>query len=202
MGHSHTAFATECFIDELATLAGKDPYQFRRDLLQKHPRHLGVLDLAAQKSGWGKPVPQGRARGIAVHASFESYSAQVAEVSVREGNVRVHRLVCAIDCGRYVNPGIIAAQTEGGAIFAASAALFQELTYEGGRLQQTNFHTFPLMRMNECPEIETHIVENSEKSGGIGEPGVPCTAPAIANAIFAATGKRIRKLPIRMTEAV
>ena len=202
VGHSHTAFATECFIDELATLAGKDPYQFRRDLLQKHPRHLGVLDLVAQKSGWGKPLPRERARGIAVHASFESYSAQVAEVSVTEGNVRVHRLVCAIDCGRYVNPGIIAAQTEGGAIFAASAALFQELTYEGGRLQQTNFHTFPMMRMNECPEIETHIVENSEKSGGIGEPGVPCTAPAIANAIFAATGKRIRKLPIRMTEAV
>ena len=202
VGHSHTGFATECFIDELAGLAGKDPYQFRRDLLQKHPRHLGVLDLAAQKAGWGNPLPKGRGRGIAVHASFESYSAQVAEVSVTDGNVRLHRLVCAIDCGRYVNPGIIAAQTEGGAIFAASAALFQELTFAGGRLQQTNFHTFPLMRMNECPEIETHIVENSEKSGGIGEPGVPCTAPAIANAVFAATGKRIRKLPIRMTEAV
>ena len=202
VGHSHTGFATECFIDELAGLAGKDSYQFRRDLLQKHPRYLGVLDLAAQKAGWGKPLSKGRGRGIAVHASFESYSAQVAEVSVTDGNVRVHRLVCAIDCGRYVNPGIIAAQTEGGAIFAASAALFQELTFDGGRLQQTNFHTFPLMRMNECPEIETHIVENNEKSGGIGEPGVPCTAPAIANAVFAATGKRIRKLPIRMTEAV
>ena len=202
VGHSHTGFATECFIDELATLAGKDPYQFRRDLLQKHPRHLGVLDLVAQKSGWGRPLPKGRARGIAVHASFESYSAQVAEISVTEGNVRVHRLVCAIDCGRYVNPGIIAAQTEGGAIFGASAALFQELTFDGGRLQQTNFHTFPMMRMSECPEIETHIVDNNERSGGIGEPGVPCTAPAIANAVFAATGKRIRKLPIRMTEAV
>lgn len=202
VGHSHTGFATECFIDELAGLAGKDPYQFRRDLLQKHPRHLAALDLVAQKAGWGKPLPKGRARGIAVHASFESYSAQVAEVSVTDGNVRVHRLVCAIDCGRYVNPGIIAAQTEGGAIFGASAALFQELTFAGGRLQQTNFHTFPVMRMNECPEIETHIVENNEKSGGIGEPGVPCTAPAIANAVFAATGKRIRRLPIRMTEAV
>jgi isoquinoline 1-oxidoreductase beta subunit len=126
----------------------------------------------------------------------------VAEVSVKDGSVRVHRMVCAIDCGQYVNPGIIAAQTEGGAIFGASAALFQELTFEGGRLQQTNFHTFPVMRMNECPEIETHIVKNNEKSGGIGEPGVPCAAPAIANAIFAATGKRIRRLPIRMTEAV
>ena len=202
VGHSHTAFAKECFIDELAGVAGRDPYQFRRDLLQKQPRHLGVLDLAAQKAGWGKPLPEGRGRGIAVHASFESYAAQVAEVSVTDGLVRVHKLVCAIDCGRYVNPGIIAAQTEGAAIFAASAALFQELTFDGGRLQQTNFHTLPMMRMNECPEIETHIVENNEKSGGIGEPGVPCTAPAIANAVFAATGKRIRKLPIRMTEAV
>jgi isoquinoline 1-oxidoreductase beta subunit len=114
----------------------------------------------------------------------------------------VHRIVSAVDCGHYVNPGIIAAQLEGGAIFAASAALFQELTFENGRLQQTNFHTFPVMRMHECPEIETHMVENNEKSGGIGEPGVPCTAPAIANAVFAATGKRIRKLPIRVTEAV
>ena len=202
VGHSHTAFATECFVDELAGLAQKDPYQFRRALLQKHPRHLGVLDLAAQKAGWGKPLPKGMGRGIAVHFAFESYSAHVAEVSVEDGNVRVHRMVCAIDCGQYVNPGIIAAQTEGGAIFGASAALFQELTFENGRLQQTNFNTFPVMRMNECPQIETHIVDNHEKSGGIGEPGVPCAAPAIANAIFAATGKRIRKLPIRLSEAV
>src|SRR6266699_2135877 len=202
VGHSHTGFATECFIDELAALAHKDPYRFRRSLLTKHPRHLAVLDLAAQKAGWGKPLPEGRGRGIAVHFAFGSYNAQVAEVSVTEGKVRVHRIVSAVDCGHYVNPGIIAAQLEGGAIFAASAALFQELTFENGRLQQTNFHTFPVMRMNECPEIETHIVESNEKSGGIGEPGVPCTAPAIANAVFGATGKRIRKLPIRMTEAV
>ncbi len=202
VGHSHTAFATECFVDELAGAAGKDPYQFRRGLLQKHPRHLGVLDLAAQKAGWDKPLPKGMGRGIAVHFAFESYSAHVAEVSVEDGKVRVHRMVCAIDCGQYVNPGIIAAQTEGGAIFGASAALFQELTFDKGRLQQTNFHTFPVMRMNECPQIETHIVDNHEKSGGIGEPGVPCAAPAIANAVFAVTGKRIRKLPIRLSEAV
>jgi len=202
VGHSHTAFAVECFVDELASLAQKDPYQFRRSLLQKQPRHLGVLDLAAQKAGWDKPLPKGMGRGIAVHFAFGSYSAHVAEVSVTEGRVRVHRMVCAIDCGQYVNPGIIAAQTEGGAIFGASAALFQELTFDKGRLQQTNFNTFPVMRMNECPEFETHIVESNEKSGGIGEPGVPCAAPAIANAIFAATGKRIRRLPIRMTEAV
>jgi isoquinoline 1-oxidoreductase beta subunit len=202
VGHSHTGFATECFIDELAALARKDAYQFRRALLMKHPRHRRVLELAAQKAGWGKPLPKGRGRGIAVHASFESYNAQVAEVSVQDGKVQVHRIVSVIDCGRYVNPDIIAAQLEGGAIFAASAALFQELTFENGRLQQTNFHSFPMMRMNDCPKIETHIVESDEKSGGIGEPGVPCTAPAIANAVFAATGKRIRKLPIRMTEAV
>jgi isoquinoline 1-oxidoreductase beta subunit len=202
VGHSHTAFAVECFVDELAALAQKDAYQFRRALLRKQPRYLGVLDLAAQKAGWDKPLPKGMGRGIAVHFAFGSYSAHVAEVSVTDGKVRVHRMVCAIDCGQYVNPGIIAAQTEGGAIFGASAALMQELTFENGRLQQTNFNTFPVLRMNECPEIETHIVESNEKSGGIGEPGVPCAAPAIANAIFAATGKRIRRLPIRMTEAV
>jgi isoquinoline 1-oxidoreductase beta subunit len=168
----------------------------------KHPRHLAVLDLAAQKAGWGKPLPKGRGRGIAVHFAFGSYNAQVAEVSVTDGKVRVHRIVSVVDCGHYVNPGIIAAQLEGGAIFGASAALYQELTFENGRLQQTNFHTFPVMRMNECPEIETHIVESNEKSGGIGEPGVPCTAPAIANAVFGATGKRVRKLPIRLMEAV
>ena len=202
VGHSHTAFAAECFIDELAGLAQRDPYQFRRELLRKQARHLGVLDLAAEKAGWGKSLPKGMGRGIAVHFAFGSYSAHVAEVSVTDGKVRVHRMVCAIDCGQYVNPGIIAAQTEGGAIFGASAALYQELTFDNGRLQQTNFHTFPVMRINECPQIETHIVENNEKSGGIGEPGVPCAAPAIANAVFAVTGKRIRRLPIRLTEAV
>ena len=165
VGHSHTAFAAECFMDELAALAQKDPYQFRRDLLQKQPRYLGVLDLAAQKSGWGKPLPQGMGRGIAVHFAFGSYLAHVAEVSVTDGKIKVHRMVCAVDCGQYVNPGIISSQIEGGAIFGASAALFQELTFENGRLQQTNFNTFPVMRMNECPEIETYIVESKEKSG-------------------------------------
>ena len=202
VGHSHTAFAVECFIDELAALAQKDPYQFRRELLVKQPRYLGVLDLAAHKAGWGNPLPKGVGRGIAVHFAFGSYLAHVAEVSVTDGKIKVHRMVCAVDCGQYVNPGIISAQIEGGAIFGASAALFQELTFAGGHLQQTNFHTFPVMRMNECPEIETYIVESNEKAGGIGEPGVPCAAPAIANALFAVTGKRIRRLPIRLTEAV
>ncbi len=202
VGHSHTAFAVECFVDEMAALAGQDPYQFRRKLLAKEPRYLGVLDLAAQKAGWDKPLPKGMGRGIAVHLAFGSYSAHVAEVSVNDDKVRVHRMVCAIDCGQYVNPGIIAAQVQGGAIFGASAALYQELTFEGGRLQQTNFNSFPSMRIDECPEIEPYIVESNEKSGGIGEPGVPCAAPAIANAIYSATGKRIRRLPIRMSEAV
>ncbi len=202
VGHSHTAFAVECFVDELAALANKDPYQFRRQLLLKQPRHLGVLDLAAQKAGWDKPLPRGMGRGIAVHFAFGSYAALVAEVSVADGKVRVHRMVCAVDCGQYVNPGIIEAQLQGGAIFGASAALFQELTFEHGRLQQTNFNTFPVMRINECPEIETYIAESNEKAGGIGEPGVPCAAPAIANAVFAVTGKRIRRLPIRLTEAI
>jgi isoquinoline 1-oxidoreductase beta subunit len=202
VGHSHTAFAKESFIDELAFLAKKDPYDFRRELLAKEPRYLAVLNLAAQKAGWAKPLPKGVGRGIAVHLAFGSYSAHVAEVSVTDGRIKVHRMVCAIDCGQYVNPNIIAAQTEGGAIFGASAALFQELQFANGRLQQTNFNTFPVMRMNECPEIETHIVQNNEKPGGIGEPGVPCAAPAIANAVFAATGKRLRKMPFRLAEAV
>ncbi|PYQ22140.1 MAG: twin-arginine translocation pathway signal protein [Acidobacteria bacterium] len=202
VGHSHTAFATECFLDELAAAGGKDPFELRRALLAKAPRHKGVLELAAEKAGWGKPLPAGRARGIAVHASFESYTAQVAEVSVDgAGKVRVHRVVCAIDCGRYVNPGIIEAQTQGGAIFGLTAALYGELTFDQGRVQQSNFHDYPMLRINETPDIEVHIVQNDEKSGGVGEPGVPCTAPAVVNAIFAATGKRVRRLPIRMSEA-
>jgi isoquinoline 1-oxidoreductase beta subunit len=203
VGHSHNAFVKESFIDELAALGGKDPFELRRKLLAKAPRDLGVLELAAEKAGWGKPLPAGRARGIAVHASFESYTAQVAEVSVDSGGkVRVHRVVCAVDCGRYVNPGIIEAQVQGAVIFGLTAAFYDELTFEKGRIQQSNFHDYPMLRINETPEIEVHIVKNNEKSGGIGEPGVPCAAPAVANAIYAATGKRIRKLPIRMNEAV
>jgi len=203
VGHSHNAFVKESFLDELCAAGGKDPYQTRRALLANHPRERGVLDIVAEKSGWGKPLPAGRGRGIAVHASFESFAAHVAEVSVDEnGKVRVHRVVCAVDCGRYVNPGIIEAQIEGAAIFGITAALFDELTFEKGRLQQSNFHDYPMLRINETPEIEVHVVRNEEKPGGIGEPGVPCAAPAVGNAIFAATGKRVRKLPMRMAEAV
>jgi isoquinoline 1-oxidoreductase subunit beta len=200
VGHSHTAFVTECFLDELAALTHQDPYQLRRRLLSKKPRHLGVLELAAEKAGWDKPLPKGRYRGIAVHESFGSYSAQVAEVSLEQNKVRVHRMVCAIDCGAYVNPRIIEAQGHSGVIFGMSAALYGELTFVNGRLEQSNFHDYPLVRMNECPEIEVHIVKNNERSGGIGEPGVPCAAPAVANAVFAATGKPVRKLPIRLNQ--
>ncbi len=202
VGHSHTAFAVECFVDELAAAARQDPYLFRQQLLKDHIRYRTVLDMAAQKAGWGKPMPKGMGRGIAVHYSFDSYSAHVAEVSVENDSVRVHRMVCVIDCGQYVNPSIIQAQAESGAIFGASAALFQELTFKNGRLQQTNFDTFPVVRMNESPVIETYIVDNDHKAGGIGEPGVPCAAPAIANAVYAATGKRVRRLPIRLSETV
>lgn len=203
VGHTHTAFAKECFLDELAVAGGQDPYQLRRKLLAKHPRLLGVLDLAAQEAGWGQPLPPGRGRGIAVHASFGSFNAQVTEASVDpSGKIRVHRVVSAMDCGTYVNPGIIEAQVQGGAIFGLTAALFDELTFERGRIQQRNFNDYPMLRMNDSPDVEAHIVKNSEKPSGIGEPGVPCAAPALCNAIFAATGKRIRKLPIRMSEAV
>jgi isoquinoline 1-oxidoreductase beta subunit len=203
VGHSHNAFVKESFFDELCVAGGKDPYQSRRALLANHPRERGVLDIVAEKSGWGKPLPAGRGRGIAVHASFGSFAAHVAEVSVDEnGKVRVHRVVCAVDCGRYVNPGIIEAQIEGAAVFGITAALYDELTFDKGRVQQSNFHDYPMLRINETPEIEVHVVRSDEKPGGIGEPGVPCAAPAVANAIFAATGKRVRKLPIRMAEAV
>jgi isoquinoline 1-oxidoreductase beta subunit len=198
VGHSHTAFAIESFIDELAHAAGKDPFEFRRGLLGKHPRHKAALELAAEKAGWHKPPGQGRGRGLAVHESFGSFIAQVAEVSVsKDGEIRVQRVVCAIDCGPVVNPDTIAAQMEGGIAFGLTAALYGQITFEKGHVKQRNFHDYPMVRMNEMPVVETHIVPSTEKMGGVGEPGVPPIAPAVCNAIFAATGKRIRRLPIK-----
>jgi isoquinoline 1-oxidoreductase beta subunit len=198
VGHSHNGFAVEAFFDELAHLGGKDPYELRRVLLANQPRMRAVLELVAANAGWGKPLPQGRARGIATHFSFDSYVAQVAEVSVdKQGVVRVHRMVCAIDCGRVVNPDTVKAQMQGGIDFGLTAALKSEITLERGRVQQRNFHDYEMLRINEAPEIEVHIVPSTEKPTGVGEPSVPPVAPAVANAIFAATGKRIRKLPIR-----
>jgi isoquinoline 1-oxidoreductase beta subunit len=198
VGHSHTAFVMETFVDELAHAAGQDPLEYRRKLLSEHPRHLGVLNLAAEKAGWGRPLSGGRFRGLAAHESFGSWVAQVAEVSVANGRVRVHRVVCAVDCGVCVNPAGVRAQMEGAVAFGLSAALHGELTLKAGRVQQSNFHDYPLLRLNEMPEVEVHIVSSDEKAGGIGEPGVPPAAPAVANALFAATGKRQRRLPFRL----
>jgi isoquinoline 1-oxidoreductase beta subunit len=198
VGHTHNAFVVETFLDELAHLSGSDPFEYRRALLAKQPRHRRVLELAALKAGWGKPLPEGRARGIAVHESFGSYVAQVAELSLsKEGRPRVHRVVCAIDCGPVVNPDTVAAQMEGGIVFGLTAALYGEITLEKGRVQQRNFHDYPMLRINEMPEVEVHITPSTEKMGGVGETAVPPIAPAVANALFSITGKRIRRLPIR-----
>jgi len=201
VGHSHTAFVVESFIDELAYAAGEDPYEFRRRLLANHPRHLDALNLAAKKAGWGKRLAKGRFRGIAVHKSFGSFIAQVAEVSVNpKGEVRVHKVVCAIDCGRVVNPDIIAAQMESGIVFGLSSALHGAITFKDGRVEQSNFNDYPVLRINEMPNVEVYIVPSQEPPSGVGEPGVPPIAPAVGNAIFAATSKRIRRLPIRRDE--
>ena len=203
VGHSHTGFSVEAFFDEVAHAGGKDPYQLRRTLLAKQPRMLALLDLVAQKAGWGKPLPKGVGRGIATHFSFDSYVAQVVEASVGEnGDVRVHRVVCAVDCGRVVNPDTVKAQMEGGINFGLTAALKTEITLENGRVQQSNFHDYPMLRMFEAPVIEVFIMPSEEKPTGVGEPSVPPVAPALANAIFAATGKRLRRLPIRPSDLV
>lgn len=198
VGHSHTAFAIESFIDELASAAGKDPFEFRRGLMSKHTRAKRTLELAAEKAGWGKHLPPGQAQGIAVHSSFGSYVAHIVEVSVSpEGKPRVHRVVCAIDCGPVVNPDTIRAQMEGCIVMGLTAALYGEITFEKGRVKQRNFHDYPMLRIHEMPEVEVHIVPSTDKMGGVGEPGVPPVAPALANALFALTGKRVRRLPIR-----
>jgi isoquinoline 1-oxidoreductase beta subunit len=198
VGHSHTAFAVESFVDELAHAAGRDPLEFRRALLAKAPRHLAVLERAAAKAGWGTPPPKGRARGLAVHESFGSWVAQVAEVSVEGGQIRVHRVVCAIDCGIAVNPLSIAAQMESGIAFGLGAALHGAITIQEGRVLEGNFNGYRVLRLNEMPRVDVEIVESREKSGGAGEPGTPPIAPAVANAVFALTGKRLRALPFRL----
>ncbi|MFY9551490.1 MAG: xanthine dehydrogenase family protein molybdopterin-binding subunit [Thermoanaerobaculia bacterium] len=198
VGNTHTAYVMETMVDELARAAGQDPLTYRRRVLKNAPRRLGVLELAAVKAGWGSAAPAGRFRGLAVHESFGSYVAQVAEVSVEKGKIRVHRVVCAVDCGVCINPAGVTAQMESGIVYGLSAALYGEVTLKDGRVQQSNFHNYPVLRMNEMPQIEVHIVDSSEKSGGAGEPGTPPIAPAVANAVFAATGKRLRQLPLRL----
>jgi len=187
-------------IDRLARAAGKDPVAFRLSLLKDHPRHAGVLRLAAEKAGWGKPLAKGRARGVAVHESFHSYVAEVVEVSVAgDGSFRVERVVCAVDCGVAVNPDIVRAQMESGIVFGLSAALYGEISLKDGVVQQSNFHDYPVLRMTDMPHVEVYIVNSKESPTGVGEPGVPPIAPAVANALFAATGKQIDRLPIRLS---
>jgi isoquinoline 1-oxidoreductase subunit beta len=197
VGHSQNIFFVESFIDELAAAARKDPFEFRRELLDKQPRYKAVLEAAAQKAGWGRALPAGMFRGIAVAQSFGSYVAEVAEVSVgSDGTPRVHRVVAAVDCGMVVNPAIVQRQIEGSIAFGLSAALHERITFKDGRVEQGNFNTYPLLRMGEMPKVEVHILASTEAPGGIGEPGTPPLAPAVVNAIFAATGKRLRSLPI------
>ncbi len=193
---SQTAFANEAFLDELAALAGRDPLALRRELLAGSPRHLAVLNLAADKAGWGT-VPAGRAQGIAIHHFFsDAIVAEVAEVSIEAGKVKVHKVTCAVDCGLAVNPANVRYQIEGGVIYGLSAALFGEITIEGGRVKQSNFHDYPVVRMPDAPVVEVHIVPSSEAPKGVGEPGLPPLAPAVANAVAKLTGKPVRKLPI------
>ena len=196
VGHSHNAFFSESFIDELAHEAEQDPVAFRLALLKDAPRHAAVLKLAADKAGWGRPIAAGHARGVALHESFGSIVAQVVEVSLIDGKPRVHRVVCAADVGIVVNPGIVAQQMEGGVIFGLSAALFGRIDIEGSVVRQTNFPNYPMVRMADTPRIETHLIASTRHPSGVGEPGTPPIAPALANALFALTGKRLRELPL------
>jgi len=196
VSHNMNAFANESFIDELAHAAGKDPYQYRLDLLKAKPRFANVLKLAAEKAGWGQALAKGRARGISLMEGYDTYMAQVAEVSVKDGEVTVHKVTVAADLGRMVNPDTVQAQIQSSIAFGMAAGLMQEITMDKGRVQQTNFHNFPVVRMNHAPAIDIVLVNSTEKPGGIGEPATALVVPAIANAVFAATGKRVRKLPM------
>jgi isoquinoline 1-oxidoreductase beta subunit len=197
VGSSHTAFVVECFLDELAAEAGKDPVAFRRELLAEHPRHLGVLNLAVEKAGWDEPLGRNRGRGVAVHESFNTYVAQVAEVTVRRGVIHVDRVVIAVDCGVPVNPDVIEAQMQGGMGFGLAATLASELTFKDGRVEQSNYHDYLTLRIDQMPEVEVYIVPSTEAPTGVGEPATPVIAPAVANAVYAATGQRLRQLPLR-----
>jgi isoquinoline 1-oxidoreductase beta subunit len=201
VGSTHTAFSTEVMMDMLAHAAAQDPVAFRLGLLAKHPRHAGVLKLAAEKAGWGRALPRNRGQGVAVHESFHSFVAQVAEVTVRdEGTFSVDRVVCAVDCGVAVNPDVVRAQMESGIVFGLSAALYGAVTLKDGTVVQSNFSDYPVLRLDETPKIEVHIVKSEAPPTGVGEPGVPPIAPAVANALFAATGKWLTKLPLRLKE--
>jgi isoquinoline 1-oxidoreductase beta subunit len=190
-------FVVESFMDELAAAAKSDPVDYRRALLETAPRAKAVLELAAEKAGWGRPLPQGLGRGVSTQFVFGTYMAQVAEVEVsKSGEVRVRRVVCALDCGSVVNPDTVEAQVQGAVMFGISAALYGKITLKDGRVEQTNFNSYRVLRMNEAPAVEVYLVQNTEPPGGMGEPGTSAIVPAVTNAIFAATGKRLRKLPV------
>jgi CO/xanthine dehydrogenase Mo-binding subunit len=188
----------EGFVDELAHAAGRDPLEFRLELLARHPRMRHVLETAAEMAGWAHGPPDGRARGIGLVEDKGGIVAQIAEVGVEDDGVRVHRVWCAADCGQLIHPGIVDAQVVGSIVAGLTAALYGEIEIEGGRVVQSNFHDYGMLRMSEMPEVEVHLVRNREEPGGAGEPAVPPIAPAVANAVFALTGQRIRKLPIRL----
>ncbi len=197
VGPSHNVFVTESFIDELAAAAKQDAVAYRRALLDRSPRAKAVLDLAAAKAGWGQPLPQRVGRGVSLQFVFGTYMAQVAEVEVaKNGAVRVRRVVCAVDCGTVVNPDTVQAQIQSAIIFGITAALYGEITLKNGRVEQANFDTYQMLRIDEAPAIEVHIVASSEPPGGMGECGTSAIVPAVTNAIFAATGKRLRKMPV------
>src|SRR5205823_11320427 len=199
VGNTHTAFAMESMVDELAWAAGRDPLEFRAELLEKSPRHLKALQLAAEKAGWGSAPPQGRARGLAVHESFGSIIAQAAEVSVDEDkSIRVHKVSCAVDCGTAVNPLGIEAQVQGAIAFSLSAVLYSEVTLKDGRVEQSNFHDYKVARAPDMPEVTVQILESDAKMGGIGEPAVAPLSAAVANAVYALTKQRLRSLPLRL----
>lgn len=202
VGKSHTCFVMESLIDEIAVMNKKDPLAFRMTLLKDHPRYLSVLNLVAEKSGWASPLTGGRSRGVAVYDGNGSYIAYVVEASVADRKIKVHRVVCAIDCGLAVNPDGVRAQMESSIVFGLTAALYGEITFEKGQVKQQNFNDYRMLRISETPSIEVHIVSSTEKMGGAGEPGVPPLAPALTNALFSATGKRVRKLPIRIEDLI
>jgi isoquinoline 1-oxidoreductase beta subunit len=196
VGYTHTAYVMETMMDELAHNAESDPVEYRRGFFKDHPRHLAALNLVAEKGNWEKALPAGRFKGVAVAESFGSYVASIAEVSILNGQVRVHKIDCAIDCGLAVNPEGVKAQVESGIIFGLTMALYGEISLKDGKVQQNNFYDYKIGRIHESPEINVYIVDSDDKMGGVGECSVPPTAPAIANAIFAATGKRIYNLPL------
>jgi isoquinoline 1-oxidoreductase beta subunit len=196
VGPTRGTFVVESFIDELAAEAKVDPVKYRRDLLGKTPRALNVLNTATQAANWGNAVPKGQGRGVSVMHAFGSYFAIVVDVAVDQGEVAVKRVVCAVDCGMVVNPNTVEAQVQGGIIFGITAALYSEITIKDGRVEQNNFTDYRMLRIDETPPIDVHIVKSSEAPGGIGEPGTAALAPALTNAIFAATGKRLRQLPV------